>query len=110
LFWILETNEENGGLFFLPLTAQVHAKMETISLESLGKVIAKRRASLRISQAELAESSDLHRSYVSDIENGGRNISVSVLMRIAKSLQTDINSIVRAAERLHRLESSDNEA
>ncbi len=83
--------------------------METISLASIGKVIAKRRASLRISQAELAQSSDLHRSYVSDIENGGRNISVSVLMRIARSLQTDINSIVRAAERLHRLESSDNQ-
>ncbi len=78
--------------------------METISLESIGKVIAKRRASLRLSQAELAESSELHRSYVSDIENGGRNISVSVLMRLARSLQTDINSIVRAAERMHRTE------
>jgi transcriptional regulator with XRE-family HTH domain len=77
--------------------------METISLQSLGQVIAKRRNSLGLSQAELAEASDLHRSYVSDIENGGRNISISVLMKLSRSLQTDMNSIVRAAERLHRL-------
>lgn len=75
--------------------------MKTISLSSLGQVIAKRRLALNLSQVELAAAADLHRSYISDIENGGRNITVSVLMRLAESLGTDIKTIIRSAERLH---------
>jgi len=80
--------------------------MKTMSLGALGKVIAKRRTSLNVSQGELADASDVHRSYISDIENGGRNITVSVLLRLARSLDTDVKTIVAAAERLHNSEQS----
>jgi transcriptional regulator with XRE-family HTH domain len=79
--------------------------MSSISMVSLGKVIAKRRMLLNLSQEDLAEAADVHRSYICAIENGGRNITVSVLTRLSKSLQTETTAIVREAERLHRLES-----
>jgi transcriptional regulator with XRE-family HTH domain len=56
----------------------------------LGATIRGQRSALRISQDELAKRSGLHRTYVSDLERGGRNPSVGSIQKIAQALQVPV--------------------
>jgi transcriptional regulator with XRE-family HTH domain len=60
----------------------------TVSNEllTLGKAIRRFRENLQMSQEYLAETSGLHRTYVSDIERGRRNPSFLSLLAIARGL------------------------
>ena len=49
-----------------------------------------------ISQEMLAELSGLHRTYVSSVERGQRNISIDNIERLAKALATTAETLVRA--------------
>ncbi|EHQ89803.1 helix-turn-helix domain-containing protein [Desulfosporosinus youngiae] len=51
-----------------------------------GKRVRKLRQALGISQEELAFSSNLHRTYISDIERGTRNVSLDNIYKIAVAL------------------------
>ena len=53
----------------------------------LGKTIRDLRMELSLSQEELAERADLHRTYVGGIERGERNVSLENIVRIAHALQ-----------------------
>lgn len=55
-------------------------------LKEIGLKIAKRRNLLGISQEDLADKSDLDRTYISGIERGKRNLSVFTLKKIIESL------------------------
>lgn len=44
------------------------------------------RKRLALSQEDLAEQAGLHRTYVSGIERGVRNPSISIVARLAKAL------------------------
>jgi transcriptional regulator with XRE-family HTH domain len=46
------------------------------------------------SQEELAEKSGLHRTYVSGLENGTRNPTLSVLIRLATALAVTVGELV----------------
>lgn len=52
----------------------------------LGANIARFRRACGLSQEALAERSDLHRTYISDIERGNRNVSVRNIFQIANAL------------------------
>jgi len=56
----------------------------------LGAAIRRERSALRISQDELAKRSGLHRTYVSDLERGGRNPSVGSIQKIARALHVPV--------------------
>ena len=43
-----------------------------------------------LSQEDLAHAAKIHQTYLSGVENGRRNPSISVLDRIAKALGVDI--------------------
>jgi CheY-like chemotaxis protein len=58
--------------------------------EQLGSAIRLLRNRLGISQEELAGRAGLHRTYISDIERGARNISLESIERLAAALQTSI--------------------
>ncbi len=60
--------------------------MDKIS-SNLGIAIRKRRNELRISQEELAEKSKLHRTYISDVERGNRNVTIITLSKILSALE-----------------------
>ncbi|MBN2563890.1 MAG: helix-turn-helix transcriptional regulator [Phycisphaerae bacterium] len=55
--------------------------------QAFGKAVRKFRDGLGVSQEELAELADLHRTYISDIERGDRNISLVNIVRLAQALK-----------------------
>ena len=67
---------------------------EDIKLK-LGKKIREVRVKEGYSQEELASRCGLHRTYISDIERGERNVSVENIEKIAKALKTEVNELLR---------------
>ncbi|CPU63241.1 putative transcriptional regulator [Mycobacteroides abscessus] len=57
-------------------------------LERLGAKIKARREKLGLAQGVLAERAKIHRTYVNQVENGRRNITVGLLARISAALGT----------------------
>ena len=55
-----------------------------------GKKVREIRNSKKVSQEKLAELADLDRTYVSDIENGKRNVSIETIFKIAEALNTPV--------------------
>jgi len=76
--------------------------MQKIDLKSqLGSAIRSKRNDLGISQEELADRAGLHRTYISDIERGARNLSLESIDKLATALQISIASLFSNAGRLH---------
>jgi len=63
-------------------------------LMALGKVVKKRRLELLISQEQLAELANLHRTYVADVERGSRNLGFINLARLAEALDMSLSDLV----------------
>lgn len=59
-------------------------------LHVFGKNVRFYRTKLGISQEKLGELSDLHRTYISDIETFKRSISLINIEKIAKALQVEV--------------------
>ncbi|MEN9518244.1 MAG: hypothetical protein RLZZ381_832 [Cyanobacteriota bacterium] len=57
-----------------------------------GKAIRRRRRELDISQEELAEKADLHRTYISSIERGDRNVSIENIEKLVKALDISVST------------------
>jgi transcriptional regulator with XRE-family HTH domain len=66
---------------------------------ALGQVLQEHRNELKLSQSQLAQSSDFHRSYISDVERGYRNISLKNLNRLAHALKVPASSLLLLAEK-----------
>ena len=54
---------------------------------TLGLTVRKYRLEMGISQEKLAELTDLHRTYISDIERGSRNVAAINIVKLARSLK-----------------------
>ena len=61
--------------------------------QRFGKAIRRRRRELDLSQEELAERAELHRTYVSDIERGDRNPSLENIEKLAKALNIKVSAL-----------------
>ena len=73
--------------------------MATIDLKALlGMAIKTQRASLGISQEELAYRAGLHRTYVSDLERGARNPSVDSIEKLASALELSVSMLFEQAD------------
>lgn len=53
----------------------------------VGLNIRKKREDKGLSQEELADLSDLHRTYIGQVERGEKNLTIRSLERIAKALK-----------------------
>ena len=71
---------------------------DTKFLRAFGAVVKRHRQSKGASQEHLAELAGLHRTYVSDIERGIRNLTVSSANRIANGLSVPISTLIAEAE------------
>jgi len=60
----------------------------------LGGKIKKIRQSRKMSQEDLAFESGLHRTYISDIERGARNVSIRNIEKIAKALNVSLKELM----------------
>jgi transcriptional regulator with XRE-family HTH domain len=69
---------------------------------SLGRVIRDLRSKRGYSQESFAHAVGLHRTYMSDIERGERNVSLRNLVRIAATLEVPLSRLIAVAE--NRLE------
>lgn len=72
-------------------------------LIQLGGRIRDVRKGLGISQEELAHLSGMHRTYVSSVERGERNISVLNLLSLAGVLGVDAGDLVTGLTRAPRI-------
>jgi CheY-like chemotaxis protein/DNA-binding Xre family transcriptional regulator len=63
----------------------------------LGATIKEQRSTLGISQEELAYRAGLHRTYISDIERGARNISIKSIEKLAGALAVSVSSLFERA-------------
>lgn len=72
-----------------------HSGVESVdeTLQKIGNNIKSLRVSKGISQQELANLASIDRAFISTIENGKRNLSVSVLHKIALNLDSNISDI-----------------
>lgn len=68
-------------------------------LTEFGLAVRELRLEQKISQETLADLCGLHRTYVSDIELGKRNISLENIEKIASALGVTIEFIFRKVNR-----------
>ena len=72
--------------------------MKSEILLKYGQVVRKIRLEKGISQETLADLSGLHRTYMSDVELGKRNVSLENIDRIANALEVSISEIFKQIE------------
>ena len=71
--------------------------MQTIQ-ELFGQAVRRRRQKLRLSQEDFADKAGIHRTYVSSIELGKVQISISIAQQLATALEVPISKIWREVE------------
>lgn len=67
--------------------------------ERFGFVVKVRREELGITQEELAERARIHRTYLSDVERGMRNLSLINIELLAAALDLPMSELFRLVER-----------
>jgi transcriptional regulator with XRE-family HTH domain len=67
-------------------------------LVGLGTAIRERRKELVMTQNQLAQQSNVHRTYISDIDRGRRNVSLSVLYAVATGLNLTVLELLELVE------------
>lgn len=61
----------------------------------LAENLRKHRLSLSVSQEQFADICDLHRTYISDIERGIRNVSIDNIEHIANALNISASELLK---------------
>jgi len=63
--------------------------------KKFGKKVKLLRTQMGWSQEKLALTADLDRTYISSIEKGERNVSITVIQKIADALAVDITELFK---------------
>jgi transcriptional regulator with XRE-family HTH domain len=78
--------------------------------KEFGASVRAHRLHLGLSQERLAERAGLHRTYVTDVERGARNVSLESITRVAHALDLPVSSLFEAralaGDPVHRKASS----
>lgn len=64
----------------------------------VGQRIKELRKTILLSQESLANKADIDRTYVTDVENGRRNVSVEILDRLINALDVTVSEFFNAKE------------
>lgn len=67
--------------------------------ERFGFAVKVRREELEMTQEDLAEKAGIHRTYLSDIERGQRNVSLVNIERLAAALSLTMSELFHRVER-----------
>ncbi|SHJ16570.1 DNA-binding transcriptional regulator, XRE-family HTH domain [Cruoricaptor ignavus] len=76
-------------LLIVDLNTQV-SRMRSEILIQFGSRVRELRKTEGLSQEDLADKADLHRTYIGMIERGEKNITLQNIYRIAQALNIDI--------------------
>ncbi len=60
-----------------------------------GVAVRMQRDELNISQEDFAERAGLHRTYISDLERGKRNVSLENIEKLAKALDLSMSDLMK---------------
>jgi transcriptional regulator with XRE-family HTH domain len=72
---------------------------EKMWLGAFGETVAERRIYIAMTQQQLANQSGVHRTYISDIERGSRNVTVTTANRLATALETTAARLFTQADK-----------
>jgi transcriptional regulator with XRE-family HTH domain len=67
--------------------------------ERFGFALKTRREELGLTQEDLAEKAGIHRTYLSDVERGSRNICLMNIERVAAAVSLPLSELFRLVER-----------
>jgi transcriptional regulator with XRE-family HTH domain len=67
--------------------------------ERFGFAVKIRREELNLTQEDLADRAGIHRTYLSDVERGSRNLSLINIERLAAALAISMSELFRLVER-----------
>jgi transcriptional regulator with XRE-family HTH domain len=65
---------------------------------AFGRALRRRRERLEVSQEKLAFTSEIHRTYISELERGLKNPSLTTIDRLAVALKTKASVLIAEAE------------
>lgn len=71
---------------------------KNLILKSFGEAVRNRRLDKKMTQEELGDAAQLHRTYITDIENGLRNLSFLTMMRLSVALDLPLSDLLAEAE------------
>ena len=77
-------------------------------LNVFGKLVKERRLALNLSQEELGTLSELDRTYISGIERGLRNLSLTAIVNISTSLRMTSAELIQGLEIKAQLHNKNN--
>ena len=66
--------------------------------ERFGFAVKTRREELNLTQEDLADKAGIHRTYLSDVERGSRNLSLINIERLAAALSMSLADLFRLVE------------
>ncbi len=66
--------------------------------QKVGTRIKELRKKLELSQEALALKAEVDRTYVTDVENGRRNVSLEILERLIKALEVSTSEFFNSKE------------
>jgi transcriptional regulator with XRE-family HTH domain len=72
---------------------------KSIELARFGRAVRELRIEAGFSQEALADAADLHRNYVGGVERGERNLSFTVLVKVARGLGRRPSELLERFER-----------
>ena len=67
--------------------------------ERFGTAVKFRREELELTQEDLADKAGIHRTYLSDVERGTRNLSLVNIEKLAAALTMKMSELFAAVER-----------
>jgi transcriptional regulator with XRE-family HTH domain len=70
------------------------------SQAALGHAVKARRQEIELTQEQLANDTDLHQRWISNVETGKRNPSYASLRRLAAGLDLTTSQLIARAEAL----------
>jgi transcriptional regulator with XRE-family HTH domain len=70
----------------------------TALTEAFGARVRDRRLDLDMSQDELSARCGLHRTYISSIEQGRRNLALHNIAKLARALEIPVHELVRGID------------
>jgi transcriptional regulator with XRE-family HTH domain len=68
--------------------------------ERFGFAVKSRREHLGLNQEELAERAGIHRTYLSDVERGSRNLSLINIEKLAGALSLSLSLLFTEVEKI----------